>query len=816
MCGTYELRLDLCMHPLGPKPHVNRRVSMKCPKCKWELPHTAKFKTCTICGIPLVYDVHDVFTDHVHGIIQEVREGQTKMAKLIDEHLRTPDQTFMLLEGGTGIGKSYAYLVPSMLLRNEQVRSDLANEELKDFEEKVLLDTNLKDKIVIATTKKLLQTQICKKDLREGLIPYLEVSDYVSEIVMKSQRNYSCTHPAVINTLKNTMERARLMSFINDCLSEGLFPDVDLWEGDEPAWWGDINVNNCIHSHKKTECPRHTTCCPSVAKSNFLVSNQALVSTLLANNLINSRTKFGRCDTLIIDEAHLFIGSLYNAHTKKLTAKSLGYTLKRLRYHPYMERVRNRNEFHVLTDKVVEEFKTLHSLCKKWHKDSKVEGGILKAVGFACSELEQEITTTYERIGLQLADILEFTSDAEEHAPPVVTAHKPDSINDFWDSLDSAEEELPVKGTISGPAVTKEQERRALATKLNHLKDNVSEFQQILTSAFKNFQTAGVFEAVPVVTEDGIEIIPSDIRHIAAEHFKGIKKVIFLSATMCINGTFNYIRSLLGLDLVAGAKIVEGVFESPFDYAKQAVVYLPLHMDPVPAYGSPPEKKQAWFDQMADEMTAMIEASKGDALVLFTAQYEMDAIFNLVKAKAGIKSQVTYLKMEKGKSDFFLEKFRETDNSALFGLKSYWEGVDVPGDKLRLLIVAKLPFPVPSDPIITLENQRAKAEGKNTFNDVSIPRMLFDLRQGTGRLIRRKSDRGIVAILDSRMWTGGGKTQEQTLKKLRQLKAEGKSISPTGYGLRAFNALCFKNRVDTREKFLKVLEQINKKPGVTG
>lgn len=814
MYGTYELRLGLCTHPLDPKPHVNRRVSMKCPKCGMELPHTAKFKKCTICGIPLVYDVQDVFDDHVHGIIREVREGQTKMAKLIDEHLRTPDQTFMLLEGGTGIGKSYAYLVPSMLLRNEQVRGNLANQELKDFEEKVLLDTNLKDKIVIATTKKLLQTQICKKDLREGLIPYLEVSDYVSEIVMKSQRNYACTHPAVLSTLKNPMEKMRLMSFINDCHEKGLFPDLDLWEGDEPVWWGDINVDNCIYSPKRTECSRHTTCSPSVAKSNFLVSNQALVSTLLANNLLNSRTKFGTCDTLIIDEAHLFIGSLYKAHTKKLTAKSLGYILKRLRYHPYMERVRNRNEFHALTDKVVEEFKTLHALCQKWHKESKAEGGILKAVGFACFGMEQEITATCERIGLQLAVILEFTSDAEEHTPII----RQRDINP-WDEIferNLLEEELPVKGAVSGPAITKEQERRVLANKLNNIKNNVSEFQEILASAFKNFQTAGVFEAVPVVTDDGIEIIPADIRSIAAEHFRGIKKVIFLSATMCINGTFNYIRSLLGLDLVAGAKIVEGVFESPFDYAKQAVVYLPLHMDPVPAYGSPPEKKQAWFDQMADEMTAMIEASKGDALVLFTAQYEMDAIFNLVKAKAGIKSQVTYLKMEKGKSDFFLEKFRETDNSALFGLKSYWEGVDVPGDKLRLLIVAKLPFPVPSDPIITLENQRAKAEGKNTFNDVSIPRMLFDLRQGTGRLIRRKSDRGIVAILDSRMWTGGGKTQEQTLKKLRQLKAEGKSISPTGYGLRAFNALCFKNRVDTREKFLKVLEQINKKPGVTG
>jgi hypothetical protein len=94
--------------------------------------------------------------------------------------------------------------------------------------------------------------------------------------------------------------------------------------------------------------------------------------------------------------------------------------------------------------------------------------------------------------------------------------------------------------------------------------------------------------------------------------------------------------------------------------------------------------------------------------------------------------------------------------------------------------------------------------------------MLFDLRQGAGRLIRRKTDVGIVAILDARIWTGGGKTQMQTLQRLRKAKAAGQPISPTGYGLRAFNAIGFKNRIDTREKFLKVLEKINNRPVITG
>jgi len=797
MCATYVLRLVLCTLPLVTKPRPKRRVSMKCPKCGLEMPHASGLKTCTVCGIPYVYDVQDIFDDRVNGIIQEVRDGQTKMAKLIDEHLRTPEQTFMLLEGGTGIGKSYAYLVPSMLLRNESVRGELAQEGIKDFEERNVLSGNVKNKMIIATTKKVLQNQICQKDLRESLIPHLDVSEYVSESIMKSQRNYACVHPTVISTLKNPLDKERLMGFIRECEHQGRFPEGEFWEGGRPVWWDDISVENCLHTPKRSECPHHKKCSPDITRSNFLVSNQALVSTLLANRLFNSRTKFGTCDTLIIDEAHLFVTSLYKAHTKELTAKNLGYNLKRIKYHPFMSQmVKGRSEFSILADRAVEEFKSLHALCQKWHKESKSEGGILRAVGFGCSDKERDIVTAYAALVASLEGAMVYVSNAAD----------PPEDNDPWNSA---------KGSVTGPLEAKNREKLVLANKLIRHKDNLLTFILNLHAAFRCFQTPEPPESVPVVTDKGIEIIPSDIRQIAAEHFRGINKVVMLSATMCIDGTFNYIRRQLGLDLVQGAKIVEGVFESPFDYSKQAIIYLPLHMDPIPAYGTPVQEKQAWFNQMADEISCMIEASKGDALVLFTAQYEMDAIFELVKTKAGIKSPVTYLKMETDMSDFFLDKFRETDHSALFGLKSYWEGIDVPGDKLRLVIIAKLPFPMPSDPIITLENQRAKAEGKNTFNDVSIPRMLFDLRQGTGRLIRRKSDRGIVAILDSRIWTGGGKTQPQVLERLRRLKAEGKAISPIGYGLKAFNAIGFKNRIDTREKFLKVIEQMNKRLGVT-
>jgi Rad3-related DNA helicase len=774
---------------------------MKCPKCGLELPHSSKLKECIVCGIPFVYDVQDIFDDRVNGIVREVRDGQNKMAKLIDTHLRTPDQTFLLLEGGTGIGKSYAYLVPAVLQRNEHIRGALAMEGLKDYEEKSLMDHNVKNKIVIATTKKVLQKQICYEDLRDNLVPRLDVGGYVSEIILKSQSNYACTDPSVINTLKNPMDRERLLQFIRKCADEKRYPDADSWDGDRPVWWDEISVDNCPFSPKMSACTRRSTCCPDISRNNFLVSNQALVSTLFAHGLFNSRTKFGECKILIVDEAHLFINSLYNAHTQKLTAKGLNSLLKKVVYHPFIDTGWHRSSFTPLVEDAVSRFKRLHDLCRRWGKESKSSGGVLKAVGFHCGFLEADIMVEQTKITESLEEIRGLICER---------------IGTQSNESDEDEMEDVFKGSVSGSKVNKSRERNANLLKLKRHYDNIENFSGHLQSAFKSFESKLVSGSVPVVTEDGIEIIPEDISQVAAEHFKGIQKVVFLSATMSVGGNFGYIRRQFGLDLVPDAKVIEGVFESPFDYNRQAAVYLPLHMNPVPEYGCSPDAKQVWFEQMADEIAFMVEAFQGDALILFTAQYEMDAIFELVKEKAGVFSNVTYFKMEKGRGEYYLDKYKETPNSALFGLKSYWEGIDIPGDKLRLVVIAKLPFPMQSDPVIALETQRAKAAGQSDFNTVQIPRMLFDLRQAAGRLIRRKTDVGIVAILDARIWTGGGKTQMQTLQKLRQLKAAGKPISPTGYGLRAFNAIGFKNRIDTREKFLKVLEKINNRPVITG
>lgn len=788
---------------------------MRCPKCGLELPYSSSLNECTICGIPFVYDVQDVFDDKVGGVIKEIRDGQTKMAKLIDKHLRTPEQTFLLLEGGTGIGKSYAYLVPSILQRNEQIRGWLKADGIKDFEEKVLLDRNVKEKIVIATTKKVLQKQICHEDLRDNLVPKLDVGGYVSEVILKSQSNYACTDPSVISTLKNPMDKERLLQFIRKCADEGRYPDSDSWDGDKPVWWDEISVDNCPFAPKMSACSRRSTCCPDITRNNFLVSNQALVSTLFAHNLFTSRTKFGECKILIVDEAHLFINSLYQALTKKLTAKGLNSLLKKVLYHPFIDVGWHRSTLSPHIDDAVAGFKKLHDLCLRWSKESKSSGGVLKVVGFHCGFLESDIMFEQTKITNALEEIRGIVGSR------IGAQDNEDILGDDRRDEDEFGEEYVgfdevFKGNVSATKVNKNRERNANLIKLKRHYDSIGDFSGNLKSAFRTFESKLVSGAVPVVTEDGIEIIPEDIRYAAAEYLKDIQKVVFLSATMCVGGNFKYIRHQLGLDLVPGAEIVEGIFESPFDYNKQAVVYLPLHMDPIPAYGCSPTEKQVWFEQMADEIAFMVEAFQGDALVLFTAQYEMDAIFALAKEKAGIFSNVTYLKMEKGRGEYFLDKYMETDKAALFGLKSYWEGIDIPGNKLRLVVIAKLPFPMQSDPIIALETQRAKAAGESDFNTVQIPRMLFDLRQGAGRLIRRKTDVGVVAILDARVWTGGGKNQIQTLQKLRQLKAAGKPISPTGYGLRAFNAIGFKNRIDTREKFLKVLEKINNRPGVTG
>ena len=219
-----------------------------------------------------------------------------------------------------------------------------------------------------------------------------------------------------------------------------------------------------------------------------------------------------------------------------------------------------------------------------------------------------------------------------------------------------------------------------------------------------------------------------------------VDSCILTSATLSSGGSFAYISQRLGLD--ADAKFMQ--FSSPFDYRKQTLLYVPETLFPEPT-------DQDFQSCVGDRVLQILRLSQGRALVLCTSFKGMDAL------AAFLEGTVDYPVLVQGRAsrNALLNRFREETHSVLLAVASFWEGVDVVGESLSCVIIDKLPFEVPSDPVIKARIERIKEDGGKPFFDFQVPRAILTLRQGVGRLMRSVTDRGVIAILDVRLYKKG-------------------------------------------------------------
>lgn len=215
-----------------------------------------------------------------------------------------------------------------------------------------------------------------------------------------------------------------------------------------------------------------------------------------------------------------------------------------------------------------------------------------------------------------------------------------------------------------------------------------------------------------------------------------LESAVLTSATLANSGGFSYIRSRLGVPDEA----VEAVLGSPFNYWEQALLYVPRDLDF-------PSEKQEYCESVAGRIEELVRLSGGRAFLLFTSYRMLNAVYDRLANKLPYK----LLRQGDMSNDRLLEEFRTAENACLFGVHSFWEGVDVRGEQLSCVIIDKLPFAVPDSPINKARCDAIVAAGGDWFRDYAVPQAQIRLKQGFGRLIRTKSDRGIVAILDSRL-----------------------------------------------------------------
>jgi len=228
---------------------------------------------------------------------------------------------------------------------------------------------------------------------------------------------------------------------------------------------------------------------------------------------------------------------------------------------------------------------------------------------------------------------------------------------------------------------------------------------------------------------------PIDVSQILREKlFEAFDTVVLTSATLTVGGKFSFVRGRMGLD---HAK--ERDLPPEFDYGKQALLYLPRTM--------PDIRNPGFSSAAADEIVRLLEASEGRAFCLFTSYLQMRDLFERVKQRVGYP----LLLQGTAPRSVLLERFKNTPAAVLFATSSFWQGVDVPGEQLSLVIVDRLPFAVPSDPIVAARVQALQDEGRNAFSELQVPQAVLALKQGFGRLIRTKTDRGVLALLDNRI-----------------------------------------------------------------
>jgi ATP-dependent DNA helicase DinG len=236
-----------------------------------------------------------------------------------------------------------------------------------------------------------------------------------------------------------------------------------------------------------------------------------------------------------------------------------------------------------------------------------------------------------------------------------------------------------------------------------------------------------------------LEACPVDVAPLLAEAlFDKVPTCILTSATLTVGGSTNYIRKRLGLHAAEAESL-----STEFDFQKQAALYIPHNL--------PDYRNSAYVRLASDEIKKIVEVSEGRAFVLFTSYQQMQACYQMVA------DRLPYPTLLQGRTSRsrLLEQFRSKDNAVLFATSSFWQGIDVRGEALSCVIIDKLPFQVPSDPLVQARIRQIEEDGGNAFADYQVPAAILRLKQGFGRLIRSRTDKGILAILDSRLRTRG-------------------------------------------------------------
>jgi len=614
----------------------------------------------------------------VAAIGGEPRSGQIEMAEAVANALS--DRHHLLVQAGTGTGKSLAYLVPALVHGK---------------------------RVLVATATLALQRQLVERDLprvKEALEK--ELGRSISFAVYKGVGNYLCLQK--MNADDGTADSELLVEFsglekdakrLRDWAQKpGISGDRDdAPEVDRRVWAANsLSGRECVGADT---CAWGSGCFAAKAKAKAQDADVVVTNhTLLAIEIVDNHPILPERDAVILDEAHEFMDRTTQAVTEELTSARVQRAAAMAR--KYMSGK--------LSDAFTNAADSFHDAMADYGEDVK---GDFSRQG-RLEEIPQSLEHPVRKIKETATAIVQSLASDEEILDP-----------------DALAERARVKGAV----------------------------QEIATTAGKLLKMGDTHVLWYEPTFSTLHLAPLSVSHVLRSNLLTQSPVIATSATLTVGNGFDAMAKSIGF--VVGNEADEEVDDdeidpgnvqfldvgSPFDFANQGMLYLPKHLPEPTRDGTSP--------QVLEELGELIDAAGGRTLALFSSWRGVEAadahLRDVLKERP-----ISIITQKRGDAVApLVERFAKDETSVLLGTMSLWQGVDVPGNSCILVVIDRLPFPRPDEPVLAARSALADSAGGSGFMSVSVPRAALLLAQGAGRLIRSIDDRGVVAIMDSRIVT---------------------------------------------------------------
>jgi len=649
----------------------------------------------------------------------EYREEQEEMAQYIQDAIN--EDRKIIVEAGTGTGKTLAYLIPS-------IKWAVTN----------------KKKVIIATNTINLQEQLLLKD-----IPLAKsiIKDEFSYVLVKGRNNYVCKRlfnelvlGKSIDIETFSMEAREQIEYILKWGNKTKTGDkAELPFEVYPDVWELVQSTTELCLGKK--CPYRKECFYMKTRmekmeADILISNHHV---FFADLNVRAETDFDseylilpRYDMVIFDEAHNVESVARSYFSVEVSKISFTRLLNRI----YQKKNKKKKEKSAL-------IRVEDTVDEKNLEDS-------EQYIYLLNTLKEEISIL-QNIGDEYFDEIRKIYETNTEAPIKK------SLNNFEMTKSRFLENLREKKDIfQGKLADFLNLMMSFNNVIDEEKDknpeviNFNNHLKMFKAYIDSFKFINSFEDDNYIywldinskrTNVILTATPLNIaQKLSTVLFDNLDRLVFASATIVVNGNFDYFKKSLGLD---EEDCIEAIIKSPFDYDEQMSVYIPSDIQDS-------ENINAFVSDASKFILNILLKTNGKAFILFTSYTMLNQIYYSISKKLKDKGFEVFLHGDKPRSQI-IKEFKEAENPILFGTTSFWEGVDVQGENLSNVIITKLPFLVPTDPVVSAISKKIEEDGGNSFMDFQLPEAIIKFKQGVGRLIRKKTDSGNIFILDNRI-----------------------------------------------------------------